>query len=404
MEIDRPTATGRDLLVKIEAIAVNPVDTKVRAPKPQVEPAPRVLGWDAAGTVAAVGPEVTLFKLGDPVYYAGSITRPGTNAEYHLVDERIVGHKPASLDFANAAALPLTAITAWEALFDRLGVSPKGEHAGRSVLIIGGAGGVGSIGIQLAKVLAGLTVIATASRPESQEWCRRLGADHTVDHRGDLPAQLKALGFAGVDYILCFNDTDGHFPAMAELIAPQGKICTIVENARPLPVERLKSKSATFVWEFMFTRACSAPRTWLRSIGCSTRWLGWWMPAACRPRWARTWGASTRRTCGARMRRWKAGRPLASWCWKGSDADSALGFSPLPQAGEGAPSRASGIAALCKPQPILLRMSCISSLLKARRVCVRTLPAAPMVSPKLVMVASSGASTVSTTSYLPSVQ
>jgi len=214
-----------------------------------------VLGWDAAGTVAAVGPEVTLFKVGDPVYYAGSITRSGANAEFHLVDERIVGHKPASLDFANAAALPLTAITAWEALFDRLGISPKGDHAGRSVLIIGGAGGVGSIGIQLAKVLAGLTVIATASRPESQEWCRRLGADHTVDHRGDLPAQLKALGFAEVDYILCFNDIDGHFAAMTELVAPQGKICTIVSNTRPLPVELLKNKSATFVWEFMFTRA-----------------------------------------------------------------------------------------------------------------------------------------------------
>lgn len=255
VEIDKPTPTGHDLLVNIEAIAVNPVDTKVRAPKAQVEPKPRVLGWDAAGTVAAVGPDVTLFKVGDPVYYAGSITRPGTNAELHLVDERIVGHKPASLDFANAAALPLTAITAWEALFDRLGISPKGDHAGRSVLIIGGAGGVGSIGIQLAKVLAGLTVIATASRPESQAWCRKLGADHTVDHRGDLLAQLKALGFAEVDYILCFNDTDGHFPAMAELVAPQGKICTIVENARPLPVELLKSKSATFVWEFMFTRA-----------------------------------------------------------------------------------------------------------------------------------------------------
>ncbi|QQX86401.1 zinc-binding alcohol dehydrogenase family protein [Cupriavidus necator] len=255
VEIDKPSPGGRDLLVKVEAVSVNPVDTKVRAPKAQVEPTPRVLGWDAAGTVTAVGPEVTLFKVGDPVYYAGSITRSGANAEFHLVDERIVGHKPASLDFANAAALPLTAITAWEALFDRLGISPKGDHAGRSVLIIGGAGGVGSIGIQLAKVLAGLTVIATASRPESQAWCRRLGADHTVDHRGDLPAQLKTLGFAEVDYILCFNDTDGHFPAMAGLIAPQGKICTIVENARPLPVELLKNKSATFVWEFMFTRA-----------------------------------------------------------------------------------------------------------------------------------------------------
>ena len=255
VEIDKPAASGHDLLVKVEAIAVNPVDTKVRAPKDKVEDAPRVLGWDAAGTVAAVGPDVTLFKVGDPVFYAGSITRPGANSEYHLVDERIVGHKPASLDFPNAAALPLTAITAWEALFDRLGVSPKGDDAGRSVLIIGGAGGVGSIGIQLAKVLAGLTVIATASRPESEAWCRRLGADHIIDHRADIPAQLRKLGFDAVDYILCFNDTDRHFPAMAEAIAPQGKICSIVENASELPVGALKSKSATFVWEFMFTRA-----------------------------------------------------------------------------------------------------------------------------------------------------
>ncbi len=256
IEIDTPVATGRDLLVKVEAIAVNPVDTKVRAPKDKIEETPRVLGWDAAGTVVATGPDVTLFKVGDPVFYAGSIARSGANSEYHLVDERIAGHKPASLDFAQAAALPLTSITAWEALFDRLGVSPKGEHAGRSVLIVGGAGGVGSIGIQLAKVLAGLTVIATAARPESVAWCRRLGADHTVDHRGDIPAQLRTLGFDTVDYILCFNDIDRHFPAMAEVIAPQGKICAIVENARPLAMGGvLKNKSATFVWEFMFTRA-----------------------------------------------------------------------------------------------------------------------------------------------------
>ena len=255
VEIAKPDATGHDLLVKVEAIAVNPVDTKVRAPKDKVEDAPRVLGWDAAGTVVALGPDVTLFKVGDPVFYAGSITRPGANSEYHLVDERIVGHKPALLDFAQAAALPLTAITAWEAMFDRLGISPKGDDAGKSVLIIGGAGGVGSIGIQLAKVLAGLTVIATASRPESEAWCRRLGADHTIDHRGDIPAQLRALGFADVDFILCFNDTDRHFNAMTEAIAPQGKICSIVENAGPLAIGALKNKSATFVWEFMFTRA-----------------------------------------------------------------------------------------------------------------------------------------------------
>ena len=255
VEIATPVPEGRDLLVKVAAISVNPVDTKVRAPKDKVEPAVRVLGWDAAGTVAAVGPDVTLFKVGDPVFYAGSITRPGANSEFHLVDERIVGHKPASLDFAHAAALPLTAITAWEALFDRLGVSPRGEHAGRSVLVIGGAGGVGSIGIQLARTLAGLTVIATASRPESAAWCRRLGADHTIDHRGDMPAQLRSLGFAEVDYILCFNDTDRHFGTMASVIAPQGKICSIVENSGELAVGDLKSKSATFVWEFMFTRS-----------------------------------------------------------------------------------------------------------------------------------------------------
>lgn len=167
IELDKPAPTGRDLLVKIEAISVNPVDTKVRAPKDKVEETPRVLGWDAAGVVEAVGPDATLFRPGDPVYYAGSVTRQGANSEFHLVDERIVGAKPKSLDFTHAAALPLTTITAWEALFERLGVSPQGADEGKSVLVIGGAGGVGSIGIQLAKKVAKLTVIATASRPES---------------------------------------------------------------------------------------------------------------------------------------------------------------------------------------------------------------------------------------------
>ncbi|MDR5878168.1 zinc-binding alcohol dehydrogenase family protein [Caballeronia sp. LZ032] len=255
IELEQPVPTGRDLLVKVEAIAVNPVDTKVRAPKDKVESAPRVLGWDAAGVVAAVGPEATLFKVGDPVYYAGDITRPGANSEFHLIDERIVGTKPASLDFSSAAALPLTTITAWEALFDRLGVSAEGKDAGKSVLIVGGAGGVGSIGIQLAKRVAKLQVIATASRPESAKWAQELGADHIVDHFGDIPAQMKQIGFPQVDYVLIFNDTDKHFPAAAEVIKPQGGICTIVENARPLPVELLKAKSAAFHWEFMFTRA-----------------------------------------------------------------------------------------------------------------------------------------------------
>ncbi|RQR56909.1 zinc-binding alcohol dehydrogenase family protein [Burkholderia sp. Bp9126] len=255
VELPQPVPGPRDLLVRVEAISVNPVDTKVRAPKPQVEDAPRVLGWDAAGTVVAVGADVTLFRPGDEVFYAGSITRPGANSEYHAVDERIVALKPRTLDFAAAAALPLTALTAWEALFDRLRVSPQGADAGKSVLIVGGAGGVGSIAIQLAKTLGKLHVIATASRPESAQWVRTLGADQVVDHFGDLPAQLRDAGHAQVDYVLILNDTDRHFPAAAEVIRPQGGICTIVENEKPVPVELLKAKSAAFHWEFMFTRA-----------------------------------------------------------------------------------------------------------------------------------------------------
>ncbi|KVM84029.1 zinc-binding alcohol dehydrogenase family protein [Burkholderia stagnalis] len=255
VELPQPVPGPRDLLVKVEAISVNPVDTKVRAPKPQVEDAPRVLGWDAAGTVVAVGADVTLFRPGDEVFYAGSITRPGANSEYHAVDERIVALKPRTLDFAAAAALPLTALTAWEALFDRLRVSPQGADAGKSVLIVGGAGGVGSIAIQLAKTLGKLHVIATASRPASAQWVRTLGADQVVDHFGELPAQLRDAGHAQVDYVLIFNDTDRHFPAAAEVIRPQGGICTIVENEKPVPVELLKAKSAAFHWEFMFTRA-----------------------------------------------------------------------------------------------------------------------------------------------------
>lgn len=255
IELPKPQPKGRDLLVAVKAVAVNPVDTKVRAPKDKTEAVPRVLGWDAAGIVESVGPEVTLFKPGDAVFYAGDITRQGSNSEFQLVDERIVGRKPASLGFAEAAALPLTAITAWEGLFDRLRISPEGADQGKRLLIVGGAGGVGSIAIQIAKGVAGLRVIATASRPETIAWCRELGADEVVDHRGDLAANLKDRGIEAVDYILCCNDTDQHFPALARLIVPQGIICTIVENARPLPVELLKSKSAAFAWEFMFARS-----------------------------------------------------------------------------------------------------------------------------------------------------
>ncbi|NES06150.1 MAG: zinc-binding alcohol dehydrogenase family protein [Okeania sp. SIO2F4] len=254
VEIPKPTAKGKDLLVQVKAISVNPVDTKIRAPKEKIESEPRILGWDATGIVVEVGPEVTEFQAGDEVYYAGDITRPGSNSEFHLVDARIVARKPQNLDFAHAAAFPLTGITAWEALFERLNINRKGADAGKSILIINGAGGVGSIAIQLGK-LAKLNVIATASRPETIAWCQKLGADEVVNHRNNLAQEIKQVGYQNVDYILCWNDTDGHWQAMNEAIAPQGTICSIVENEGALDMDTLKSKSAGFVWEFMFTRS-----------------------------------------------------------------------------------------------------------------------------------------------------
>ena len=246
IELPKPTPGPRDLLVKVEAVSVNPVDTKQRKTDTA---APRVLGWDASGTVAAVGTQVTLFKPGDAVYYAGDVTRPGCNSEFHLVDERIVGRKPESLDWAHAAAVPLTAITAWESYFDRMKVA-----SGKSLLIINGAGGVGSIGIQIAK-LAGLKVIATASRSETIAWVKELGADQVVDHRKPLRPQLEALGLKSVDYIANFSgELDAHWPAMADLVAPQGAVVAIVGNRDPLPMDVVRSKSATVCWELMFTR------------------------------------------------------------------------------------------------------------------------------------------------------
>ena len=254
LDIQKPEASGHDLLVAVKAISVNPVDTKVRAPKDQIETTPRILGWDAAGEVVAVGSEVAHYAIGDQVYYAGDITRSGSNSEFQLVDGRIVGKKPTSLSFAEAAALPLTSITAWEALFDRLGISRQGDDAGKSILIIGGAGGVGSIAIQLASKVAKLNVSATASRDESRDWCLKLGAENVINHRKSLNEELESLGIPQVDYILCLNNTDQHWPAMAEAIKPQGKICSIVETSS-VDLDMLKSKSATFVWEFMFTRS-----------------------------------------------------------------------------------------------------------------------------------------------------
>ena len=255
LECDTPVAQGRDLLVEVKAISVNPVDTKRRAPKDLVETEPTILGWDVAGVVKAAGPEATLFKPGDAVYYAGSIVRQGGNCEFHLVDERIVGRKPANLSFPEAAALPLTTLTAWEGLFERMAISKSGAHAGRSLLIIGGAGGVGSIAIQLAKRLARLTVAATASRPESIEWVRGLGADHVIDHTQELAPQLAAQGLPEVDYIFCLNDTDRYFPAFARITRPQGRICSIVNLLKPVDLAPLQPKSLSFAWEGMFTRS-----------------------------------------------------------------------------------------------------------------------------------------------------
>jgi len=256
IELDIPEVSGRDLLVRVHAVSVNPVDTKVRKPKDKVEPSPKVLGWDAAGEVVKTGPECTYFQVGDKVFYAGDLTRSGSNAEYQLIDERIVGVMPQSLNFEQAAALPLTAVTAWEALFDRLQiVQEPAQNNGKSLLIIGGAGGVGSIAIQLASKLAGITVVATASRPETEKWVRELGAHHVVDHRQDLVQQMAAIGFAQPDYIFCCNDTDTYFPVMAALIKPQGRICSIVETVRPVELNLLKNKSASFVWELMYTRS-----------------------------------------------------------------------------------------------------------------------------------------------------
>jgi NADPH:quinone reductase-like Zn-dependent oxidoreductase len=317
LDIPQPitATTGHDLLVAIKAISVNPVDTKVRRglipPPPTIteenKNTPRILGWDAAGEVIEVSSDCTLFDKGDTVYYAGSISRPlGTNCEFHLVDERIVGRKPKSLSFEEAAAMPLTTITAWEALHDRLCLyqdftrgktvatlqpttvptyilnnnNKRRSHNRPSILIIGGAGGVGSVAIQLAKNLAknlanqsavlsslsstgssssllGIDVIATASRTESVEWCKKMGADYVINHHKDLKSQINdVIGINYVDYILCLNDTNSYFENMKQLVAPQGKICSIVETKAPIDLGGiLQQKSATFVWELMFTRS-----------------------------------------------------------------------------------------------------------------------------------------------------
>jgi len=275
-ELPKPDTQERDLLVRVEAVSVNPVDTKIRlSPSADHQEAtPRVLGWDVAGNVEAVGSQVSLFRAGDEVYYSGSLIRPGANSEYHVVDERLVAKKPASWNMAQAAALPLTAITAYEALFDRLGISQQGKSEGKAILIIGGAGGVGSIAIQLAK-LAKLHVIATASRQESQAWCRNMGASEVIDHTQSIPDQLQQLHRPMVEYIFNTSQTNQHWQAMCEVIKPQGHICGIVETAESVDLNALKRKSATFAWEFMFTRSMYETEDMIEQHQLLTKFSEW---------------------------------------------------------------------------------------------------------------------------------
>lgn len=250
---DMPQPGDHDLLVEVKAVSINPVDTKVhKGIQKNGLQEPRILGWDASGIVKATGSKVTGFQPGDEVYYAGDITRPGSNTTHQLIDARIVGHKPKSLDWAAAASVPLTALTAWEGLFERLNI--QDASADKTLLIIGGAGGVGSLAIPFAKHSSKVKVIATASREDSAQWCRDRGADLVVSYH-DLPGELAKHDIKFVDYIFILNDTDGHWPAVSQLIAPQGHICTIVENTQPLNQDALKSKSAALHWEFMYTRS-----------------------------------------------------------------------------------------------------------------------------------------------------
>ncbi|MDB6143173.1 MAG: oxidoreductase, zinc-binding dehydrogenase family [Pseudomonas sp.] len=254
IELDAPVAGPRDLLVEVKAISVNPVDTKVRANAQPEGGAAKVLGWDVAGIVKSVGSEVTLFQPGDKVFYAGSIARAGGNSELHVVDERIVGHMPKSLSFAHAAALPLTAITAWELLFERLQIAEGSADKGQSLMIVGAAGGVGSILTQLARQLTGLKVIGTASRPETEAWVRELGAHEVLDHSKPLNEELTRAGLPQVTHVASLTQTDQHLEHLVEALAPQGRLA-LIDDPKSLDVGKLKRKSISLHWEFMYTRS-----------------------------------------------------------------------------------------------------------------------------------------------------
>ena len=254
IELPQPVAAGYDILVEVKAVSVNPVDYKVRGSSPPADGEWKVLGWDASGIVREVGPDVTQFQPGDEVYYAGSLIRPGTNVEFHLVDARIVGRKPASLDWAEAAALPLTTLTAWEAMFDRLDVAKPVPGAAPAILIIGGAGGVGSIAIQIARQRTDLTVITTASRAETQEWVKELGAHHVIDHRRPLAAQIAELGIGAPAFVFSTTHTEQHAADIAELIAPQGRFA-LIDDPTAFDIMLFKRKAVSIHHELMFTRS-----------------------------------------------------------------------------------------------------------------------------------------------------
>jgi len=253
IDLPRPVAEGGDILVEVKAVSVNPVDYKIRSSTPPADGDWKVLGWDAAGIEQEVGPDVTQFAVGDEVYYAGSLIRPGTNAEFHLVDARIVGRKPASLDWAEAAALPLTTLTAWEAMFDRLDVT-KPVPGAAAILIIGGAGGVGSIAIQIARQRTDLIVISTASRPETQEWVKGLGAHHVIDHSRPLAPQIAELNIGAPAFVFSTTHTEQHASDIAELIAPQGRF-GFIDDPKALDVMLFKRKAVSIHHELMFTRS-----------------------------------------------------------------------------------------------------------------------------------------------------
>lgn len=251
LDLAKPTATGQDILVEIKAIAVNPVDLKVRKNAQPETGEAKILGWDAAGVVVETGPQVTLFRPGDEVWYAGDLTRPGTNSEFHLVDERLVAKKPRSLSFQEAAALPLTSLTAWELLFDRLKIANTEKG---TLLITGAAGGVGSVLVQLARQLTQLTIIGTASRAESVKWILNNGAHHVIDHSKDMKAQLQAIKCPEVDYVISLTHSDEHAKNLVDVLKPQGKFA-LIDDPQHLDIKLFKLKSISIHWEMMYTRS-----------------------------------------------------------------------------------------------------------------------------------------------------